>query len=103
MNRFAIGLVLCLSTVHAMAGEDPLAYLKKDQPKDVAALIERVVGCNHWAGEEPFDAGRRKEISSALADLRCDQLSADETKTIKKYAGNAKVLKGVKEAKETSW
>lgn len=103
MMSYLAGLLLCLSPVPAIADSDPLDYLKKGQPKDVAALIERVVGCNHWSGEEPFDAERRSEISAALIDMRCSELAVDERRAIKKYARNPKVLNALKEAKETSW
>ena len=103
MTRCIAGLLLCLSTVPAFADDDPLVHLKKGQPKDIVALIERLVGCNHWSGEEPYDAGRIKEISSALAEMRCSQLTVDERKTSEKYANNAKVLNALKQAKETSW
>ena len=103
MMRYLAGLLLCLSPVPAIADSDPLDYLKKGQPKDVAALIERVVGCNHWRGEEPFDAGRGKEISAALAGLRCSALPVDEPRAIKKYAKYPEILNALKKAKETSW
>jgi hypothetical protein len=36
--------------------------LKKGQPQDAALFIDRYVECNHWGGEEPYDAERKKEI-----------------------------------------
>ena len=36
------------------------------------------MGCNHWMGEEPYDAERAKEIERAIAQLRCAELDADE-------------------------
>src|SRR5262245_44804516 len=50
--------------------------LKADQPIPVAALIDRIVDCNHWRGEEPYDAERAKEIEAAISSLRCKDLAA---------------------------
>jgi hypothetical protein len=105
MSRHLACILLCLTALRAAAAadEDPLADLKKGQSKDVAALIERIVECNHWSGEEPYNAERKKEISSALTDLKCNRLTLDESKTLKKYANNPKALKALKKAKETSY
>jgi hypothetical protein len=83
--------------------DDPLADLKNGQPKDVAALIDRIVECNHWSGEEPYDAERRKEIQDALADLKCDRLAADEARALKRHANNPTAIRAIKEAKELSY
>ena len=105
MSRHIACILLCLTALRAAAAahEDPLADLKKGKPKGVAALIDRIVECNHWSGEEPYDAERKKEISSALTDLKCNRLTLDESKTIKKYANNSRVLNALKKAKEMSY
>ena len=105
MSRHIACILLCLIALRAAAAgdEDPLADLKKGTPKDVAALIERIVECNHWSGEDPYDAERKKEISSALTDLKCNRLTPDESETRRKYANNSKVLNALKKAKETSY
>lgn len=105
MSRHIACIILCLTALRAATAgdEDPLADLKKGKPKDVAALIERIVGCNHWRGEEPYDAERKKEISSALTDLKCNRLTLDESKTLRKYENNPKVSNALKKAKETSY
>ena len=58
------------------------------QPAPARAFIDRRTGCNHWAGEEPYDAPRRKEIEAALKDLRCDRLDADEAALLRRYRGD---------------
>ena len=105
MSRHIACILLCLTALRsaAAADEDPMADLKKGMPKDVAALIDRIVECNHWRGEEPYDAERKKEISSALTNLKCNRLTFDESKTLKKNASNSKVLNALKKAKETSY
>ena len=61
------------------------------QPAAVRAFIDRRTGCNHWAGEEPYDAARRREIDRALADLRCDRLDADEAALLRRFGGDAEL------------
>jgi hypothetical protein len=87
----------------ALASENPLASLKKGQPKDVSDLIDRLVGCNHWSGEEPYDAGRKKEISAAMADLKCARLAKDEAAARKHYANKPGTIKALQQARETSY
>jgi hypothetical protein len=103
MKRVIVVLALSAATALANAqDEDPLAGVKKGQPKPVADLIERIVGCNHWSGEPPYDADRAKEIKKAIEELRCDQLSADEAKITKKYPG-PEVGKAINAAKAFSY
>jgi cytochrome c556 len=87
----------------ALASDDPLDSLKKGQPKDVSDLIDRLVGCNHWSGEEPYDAERKKEISSAIADLKCTRLAKDVAAARKRYASNPGTIKALDQAQETSY
>jgi len=39
--------------------------------QDVRDFLQRRTDCNHWAGEEGYDAARRAEINAAYAKLRC--------------------------------
>jgi hypothetical protein len=103
MIRHVFCFVLCVTALRAAADDDPLRDLKKGQPRDVAALIHRLALCNHWSGEEPYDEARRNEIYSAMADLKCKRLEADEAKAVKRHASNLKALKALKEAKELSY
>ncbi|MGJ7916467.1 hypothetical protein ACI48D_13455 [Massilia sp. LXY-6] len=80
-----------------------MADLKKGQPKDVKKLIDRLAGCAHWSGEEPYDAERRREIALAMKDLECDRLEKDEAAIRERYAKQASVLKVLRQAKESSW
>jgi cytochrome c556 len=69
-RRFVVILSVFFATC-ALADDNPLASLKKGQPKDVSELVDRLVGCNHWSDEEPYDAERKQEISSAIsAEMR---------------------------------
>lgn len=101
--RYVFCFLGCLTVLKAAASDDPLADLKKGQPADVAQLIERLVSCNHWGGEEPYDAERKKEIALAITDLRCGKLAADEKAAAKRYARSLKIIEALKQAKETSY
>ncbi|MCS6624882.1 hypothetical protein N0B44_18360 [Roseibacterium beibuensis] len=43
----------------------------------VSRFVERAKMCEHWAGEEPYDAARRAEIERNLRDLRCTTITRD--------------------------
>lgn len=68
-----------------------LAERAARQPAAVRAFVERRTGCNHWTGEEPYDAARRREIERALTDLRCDRLDADEAVLVRRFGGDAEL------------
>lgn len=87
-------LVLLLLAGQASAGELPpdVVALQKGQPKEIQKFIERVFLCHHWAGEEPYDESRARQISEAIDKLRCDQLPKEEGRLRKKYKNKAKVL-----------
>lgn len=57
-----------------------------DCPADVQPLIDRVLGCQHWVGEEPSTLARAHEIETAMAELKCDRLSLEYDAMLKKYA-----------------
>ena len=59
-------------------------------PADVEAQRANAESCEHFAGEEPYDAERRREINKALADT-CKPLRAALPGLKAKYAGDAKV------------
>jgi hypothetical protein len=103
MRALYLLVLLCFSSLHALAGDDPLAHLKKGQPKDVIELIDRLVGCNHWSGEEAYDAERGQEIASGLADLKCERLEKDEAALRKRYAKRPSTIKVLQKAKDTTY
>lgn len=94
----SIYFVLLASTSHA--GTTLLTDLTKGQPKDVASIAERVTMCAHFAGEEPYDAARRKEIASAMKKYRCESLDTDEAVLRKRYKDNHAVLAVLQTAHE---
>ena len=100
--RYLVILSVFCAT-NALASDDPLAGLKKGQPKDVREMIDRLVGCNHWSGEEPYDADRNREISSAMANLKCAQLAKDEAAALKRYANKPSTIRALQQARETTY
>jgi hypothetical protein len=68
-------------------------------PKDAAAVVKRRLGCDHWAGEEPYDKARAREIARAIKQNKCDSLERDEATTLRRYANDPKVVKAVRDAK----
>ena len=52
-------------------------------PSPVRAFVTRAEECRHWAGEEPYDDARAREIARAVRRLRCDAL-AREAVTLKR-------------------
>ena len=99
-NRLVACLVLCFTAISYASDKDPGAELKQNQPPAVAALIDRIISCNHWSGESPYDADRAKEINSALSELRCAQLKDDETNILNKFQANPAVKKAISTAHE---
>ena len=84
----------------AHAAEDQVTAIKKGQPKQVAELIDRIVECNHWGGEEAYDSARREQIRRAVEKLRCDALDADEAKVLSGRGGNDKVRQAIAAARK---
>ena len=103
MRAFCLFAFLCFSALHALADDDPLIHLKKGQSKDVIELIDRLVGCTHWSGEEAYDAERKREIAAALADLKCEQLGKDVAAARKRYAKKSHTLKVLQEAEDATY
>jgi hypothetical protein len=93
-------LVVILVATAAHSAEDPVASLKKGQPKVVADLIDRIVECNHWGGEEAYDAERREQIRSAVAKLRCDMLDADEEKLLATVGKEVRIRQAISAARK---
>jgi len=102
MRYRAFLFLFCCFANQTSASDDPLADLKQGQPKDVKKLIDRLAGCTHWSSEEPYDAERKREIASAMKDLRCERLEKDEAVARKRYAKHPGVLKVLQHAKESS-
>ena len=85
-----IGAVIILAPARSMAAV----------PQDVAAYADRREGCNHWAGEEGYDAARRAEINKAIHDLRCTALGRDERALRHRYRHNRPISRAIRKARD---
>ena len=84
-------------------GNDPKFSDLRNLPYDVRAHIDRQRNCNHWAGEEPYDADRRRQIAAAVRDLRCTRLEAEEHQLRRRYARVPAVLKAIDDNREVAY
>ena len=91
----ALGL---LTRAFADDFQDNLNRLVAGLPKDAAAVVTRRVICDHWAGEEPYDKARAREIARAMRQNKCDSLERDEAEVRKRYANDPKVVKALEDA-----
>lgn len=94
-----LGLALLLAT----QGEDAALRARvAAQPPAVRAFIARRGNCNHWGGEEPYDAGRRREILRAVRALRCNRIDRDERALRGRYAGRRATIALLDETRDLS-
>jgi hypothetical protein len=100
MLRSLLSIYCVILASNGHAETDPVTDLTKGQSKDVAAIAERIAMCTHFAGEEPYDAARRREIASAIKKYRCDRLDRDEAVLRKRYKDNHAALAVLQKARE---
>jgi len=92
-----------LMPARAATAPDPLAALKSGQPRDVAALMDRLAYCAHFGGEEGYDAARRAELNRAMRKWRCATLDRDEQRLRAVHRDNAQVLTRLQQVKDGDW
>ena len=78
--------------------EDIMHALTQGMPADVSDFIYRRVECNHWEGEEPYDAERAGEIEAATLRLGCEDLPQQEQSLREFYSGEPTVLESLYKA-----
>lgn len=71
---------------------DALTALAERVPADVFAWAQRRMTCDHWAGEEGYDAERAARIEAALSEARCDAVEADGQALRRAHADDEAVL-----------
>ena len=59
-------------------------------PADVQHFIVNHSDCEHWAGEEPYDATRRREIDRGIT-ASCKGLDASAVTLRKRYAKHPRI------------
>jgi hypothetical protein len=93
-------VVLVAAFANEFGNMPQVKEITNGQSEDVVAFIERMVECNHWRGEEPYDKERAAQIRKAVEKARCDSLDSEEQALERKYKGNKKVLDAIGKAKE---
>jgi hypothetical protein len=88
----------CAAAAVAGEYEDNMLRLTEHQPRAVAAVIHRLVECNRWAGDKPYDLRAYRRAPPAVRALRCDTVLHDERALSRRYAKNPDVLSALKEA-----
>ncbi|UXY16257.1 hypothetical protein N8I74_04350 [Chitiniphilus purpureus] len=97
MQRTLLASLLLLMASGCAAGSDPCGdydKVRRSLPRDAAALLDRGVNCNHFAGEFNGDrSARDQEINQVLTELRCDQVEREVAAIKRKYRADPAVLK----------
>lgn len=75
-----LGLLLLMDVAGAQVLE-----IARRAPTSVQRFVERRTLCEHWAGEEPYDAPRAAAIATATRKLGCARLDADEAALRRRY------------------
>jgi hypothetical protein len=99
MHKHITLIALLFLSQEAWANDDEYSKLIDGLPTDAVEIIERIVGCNHWAGEEAYDEERRKEIMNAVTELRCEDVNSDTDKISEKYSSNNRVVEAISTAR----
>lgn len=61
-------------------------------PTEVFDHVSRRLGCDHFGGEEGYDAERRAQIDAAVTELRCETLDAEAAALKRRHADNPRLL-----------
>ena len=64
----------------------------REAPLEVRKFIVRRADCQHWLGEEGYDAARRAEIDRIVRRLKCDAVARDEARLRDRYAGRPSLI-----------
>ncbi|MBA4001349.1 MAG: hypothetical protein C0461_12240 [Brevundimonas sp.] len=75
-----------------LQANDALTAMAERVPADVFAWAQRRMTCDHWAGEEGYDAERAARIDAALSQARCDAVEADGQALRRAHADDEAVL-----------
>ena len=93
-------MLAVLALLLTAQGEEALRARVAAQPEAVRRYVERRAMCNHWGGEEPYDADRRREIARAVRVLRCTRIDRDEALLRRRYAARRATIAVIDEAED---
>nr|WP_051185258.1 hypothetical protein [Leptospira alstonii] len=100
MEFMKIGLLLFWLVFPLSANDIYLSEASKGRPADIKAILERVVMCIHFRGEEGYDAERRAFLKKKFAELRCSRVDRDLNAIKKKYSHSKKQWKILTKSEE---
>ncbi|MET0355983.1 MAG: hypothetical protein ABW044_04340 [Cellvibrio sp.] len=101
MLKKIIWVVATLMCSFAWGADSPeIKALKKDMPQDVVLMIDRILECNHWNGEETTNKDRIAKINAAREKFGCDALPADQAALRKRYQNNYEVKNRLNNAEQ---
>ncbi|SDV48672.1 hypothetical protein [Chitinasiproducens palmae] len=69
-------------------------------PRDVQSLVSRRDQCEHWAGEEPYDRARARQITAAMQQLRCERVDNEIQRLRGRYASQPAVVRALADPAE---
>ena len=72
-------------------------------PMDVRHFLERSKNCNHWGGEEGYDAERQAEIEKAITELHCSSLDSEKAKLMKTHEKSPQIIDSINSADTLTW
>jgi hypothetical protein len=98
MSLAALALILLLQPEDL--DRDALKTRVGRAPRKVAAFIERRAGCNHFLGEEPYDAERAAELKKAIRELRCARMERDAARLERAYRARPDILRLLEETED---
>ncbi len=90
-QAFLAGLLLLAACAPAY-GEAGPASRPAPLPADVAAFVARRESCDHFRGEDPYDAERAAELKAAMA-RDCTGTDRALAALRRKYAGDRRVIR----------
>lgn len=101
MLKNIVVVIMVLVCPLVFAAESPeIKALKKDMPQDVVIMIDRIIECNHWNGEESTNKQRIEQIKSVRDKLGCDALPDDQIALRKRYQNNYEVKSRLNNAEQ---
>ena len=88
-------LPACDASLQVCPVIDPATGLPKVWPVDIQGFQDDVETCVHFAGEEPYDAARRRQIEAAIR-RHCDGSARALPRLLKRYEKAPEALARIK-------
>lgn len=84
--------LMMLAAATAISADSAIQRRIDLAPKAVRDLIERRAGCNYFAGEEPYDEARARDLARHMRSLRCTDLDRDDRELRQLFAKQPAIL-----------